>query len=67
MVIDAAKGIETQTKKLFRVCSVRGIPIMTFVNKMDRRGREPLSQSRPKRPRLLGGRSAVGQVVATQS
>jgi peptide chain release factor 3 len=43
MVIDAAKGIETQTKKLFQVCSIRGIPILTFVNKMDRLGRDPLS------------------------
>ncbi|MBR9647521.1 peptide chain release factor 3 [Clostridium tyrobutyricum] len=36
MVIDAAKGVEEQTKKLFHVCSLRGIPIFTFVNKMDR-------------------------------
>jgi len=36
MVIDGAKGIETQTKKLFKVCSMRGIPIFTFINKMDR-------------------------------
>jgi len=43
MVIDAAKGIETQTKKLFRVCSIRGIPILTFINKMDRLGRDPMS------------------------
>ncbi|MBI2373148.1 MAG: peptide chain release factor 3 [Deltaproteobacteria bacterium] len=42
MLIDAAKGVETQTKKLFRVCSDRGIPIFTFVNKLDRVGREPL-------------------------
>ncbi|MCQ2548103.1 MAG: peptide chain release factor 3 [Clostridia bacterium] len=36
MVIDGAKGIETQTKKLFKVCSMRGIPIFTFINKLDR-------------------------------
>ncbi|MEI9989959.1 MAG: peptide chain release factor 3 [Rhizomicrobium sp.] len=42
MVIDAAKGIETQTRKLFEVCRMRDIPIMTFVNKMDREARDPL-------------------------
>ncbi|MDL2254479.1 peptide chain release factor 3 [Ruminococcaceae bacterium OttesenSCG-928-I18] len=42
MVIDAAKGVEAQTKKLFRVCVMRGIPIFTFVNKMDREARAPL-------------------------
>lgn len=42
MVIDAAKGIEAQTKKLFQVCSMRGIPIFTFVNKLDREARDPL-------------------------
>jgi len=42
MVIDAAKGIETQTEKLFRVCSARKIPIITFVNKVDRPGPSPL-------------------------
>src|ERR1700730_10092727 len=36
MVIDAAKGIEAQTRKLFEVCRLRDIPIMTFINKMDR-------------------------------
>ena len=41
MVIDAAKGIETQTKKLFEVCRLRDIPIITFINKMDREGRDP--------------------------
>ncbi|MCF6409550.1 peptide chain release factor 3 [Pseudalkalibacillus salsuginis] len=41
MIIDAAKGVEAQTKKLFKVCSDRGIPIFTFINKMDRQGREP--------------------------
>lgn len=42
MLIDAAKGVEPQTEKLFRVCQLRGIPIFTFVNKMDRHGRDPL-------------------------
>ena len=41
MVIDAAKGIEPQTRKLFRVCAKRGIPIFTFINKMDREARDP--------------------------
>lgn len=43
MVLDSAKGIEAQTEKLFRVCRMRGIPILTFVNKMDHPGRDPLS------------------------
>lgn len=42
MLIDAAKGVEPQTRKLFEVCRMRGIPIFTFINKMDRPGREPL-------------------------
>lgn len=42
MVIDAAKGIEAQTRKLFEVCRLRDIPIVTFINKMDRESREPL-------------------------
>ena len=36
MVLDAGKGVETQTRKLFKVCRDRGIPIITFINKMDR-------------------------------
>src|SRR5512137_2247128 len=42
MVLDAAKGIEPQTRKLFDVCRQRGIPIFTFINKMDRPARPPL-------------------------
>jgi peptide chain release factor 3 len=42
MIIDSAKGIEAQTLKLFQVCRMRGIPIFTFINKMDRQGRPPL-------------------------
>ncbi len=41
MVIDAAKGVEAQTRKLFRVCAMRDIPIFTFINKMDRESRDP--------------------------
>jgi peptide chain release factor 3 len=42
MLIDGAKGVEPQTRKLFEVCRMRGIPIFTFINKMDRPSREPL-------------------------
>ncbi len=42
MVIDAGKGIEDQTRKLFEVCRQRGVPIFTFMNKMDRPARDPL-------------------------
>ncbi len=41
MVIDAAKGIEPQTRKLFKVCAMRNIPIFTFINKLDREARDP--------------------------
>ena len=43
MLEDAAKGLEPQTRKLFEVCRMREIPIFTFINKMDRPGREPLA------------------------
>ncbi len=42
MVIDAAKGIEARTRKLFEICRLRDIPIITFINKLDREAREPL-------------------------
>ena len=42
MIIDSAKGIEEQTLKLFKVCRMRGIPIFTFINKLDRQGKTPL-------------------------
>src|SRR3954449_10197165 len=42
MVIDAAKGIEAQTRKLFEVCRLRSVPIITFINKLDREGRPPV-------------------------
>ena len=41
MVIDASKGVEAQTKKLFKVCLLRDIPIFTFINKMDRDANDP--------------------------
>ena len=41
MVVDAAKGVEDQTRKLFHVCSLREIPIFTFINKMDREAQDP--------------------------
>ncbi|MFM8831074.1 MAG: GTP-binding protein, partial [Spartobacteria bacterium] len=42
MVVDAGKGIESQTRKLFEVCRKRGVPIFTFMNKLDRPARPPL-------------------------
>lgn len=41
MVIDASKGVENQTKKLFKVCLLRDIPVFTFINKMDREANDP--------------------------
>jgi peptide chain release factor 3 len=41
MVLDAAKGVETQTRKLFEVCSMHGIPVLTFINKMDLPAQDP--------------------------
>lgn len=41
MVIDGAKGIETQTRKLFKVCAMREIPVFTFINKLDRETKDP--------------------------
>jgi len=41
MMIDGARGVEEQTIKLFEVCRMRGIPIFTFINKMDRAARDP--------------------------
>ncbi len=42
MVIDSVKGVESQTRKLLEVCRLRNTPIMTFINKLDREGRDPL-------------------------
>ncbi|MEZ4247409.1 MAG: peptide chain release factor 3 [Polyangiales bacterium] len=41
MILDAAKGVEPQTRKLFHVCRMRGIPVVTFINKLDRPARDP--------------------------
>jgi len=43
MVLDHAKGIETQTRKLFEVCRLRDLPIITFINKLDREGQDPFN------------------------
>ncbi len=56
MLIDAAKGVEPQTRKLFEVCRMRGIPIFTFINKLDRPSREPLDLI-DELERVLGIRS----------
>ncbi|WP_017726904.1 peptide chain release factor 3 [Halalkalibacterium ligniniphilum] len=56
MLIDAAKGVEAQTKKLFKVCKMRGIPIFTFMNKLDRQGRDPF-ELMEELEELLGIRS----------
>jgi peptide chain release factor 3 len=42
MMLDAAKGIEEQTRKLFEVCRLRNVPIITFINKLDRESRDPV-------------------------
>ena len=42
MVLDASKGVETQTRKLFAACKLRGVPVLTFINKCDLPGRDPL-------------------------
>jgi peptide subunit release factor RF-3 len=42
MVLDAAKGVEAQTRKLFEVCRLRRVPVLTFINKLDLHGREPV-------------------------
>ncbi len=56
MLIDGAKGIEAQTIKLFHVCKLRGIPIFTFVNKMDRASKDPF-ELMEEIERVLGIRS----------
>ena len=55
MVLDAAKGIEPQTLKLFDVCRQRELPLLTFINKWDRPGREAARADR--RDRAAAGRS----------
>ncbi len=56
MVIDAGKGVETQTRKLFEVCARRGVPIFTFMNKLDRPARDPI-ELLDELERVLGIRS----------
>lgn len=56
MLIDVAKGVEAQTIKLFKVCRMRGIPIFTFINKLDRHGKEPF-QLMEELEEVLGIRS----------
>ncbi|GIO85729.1 peptide chain release factor 3 [Paenibacillus faecis] len=56
MLIDVAKGVEAQTIKLFQVCAKRGIPIFTFINKLDREGRNPF-ELMEEIERVLGIRS----------
>ena len=55
MLIDAAKGLEPQTLKLFQVCRHRGIPVITVINKWDRPGQTPLEliDGRPRTYRLI--------------
>ncbi len=65
MVIDAAKGVETQTRKLFDVCHLRGIPVMTFVNKMDLPGRDPLDLMQEVEQILKIHSSAINWPVGT--
>lgn len=56
MLIDVAKGVEAQTIKLFQVCAKRGIPIFTFINKLDREGQNPF-ELLEEIERVLGIRS----------
>ncbi|GAA4710318.1 peptide chain release factor 3 [Brevibacillus fulvus] len=56
MIIDVAKGVEAQTIKLFKVCRMRGIPIFTFINKLDRHGKDPF-ELLEELERVLGIRS----------
>ena len=52
MVIDSAKGVEPQTEKLMEVCRMRNTPIITFINKLDREGLDPLDCSMKSRDKL---------------
>ena len=67
MVIDGSKGVEAQTRKLFKVCAMRHIPIFTFVNKMDREAKDPFdlldewSVSWASRPMPSTGPSAAAR------
>jgi small GTP-binding protein len=63
MVIDAAKGIEERTRKLFEICRLRDIPIITFINKFDREAQSPFAP-RPASWRMHHTR--LGQRVRTE-
>src|SRR5918996_692969 len=67
MVIDAAKGVETQTRKLFQVCRLRRIPVLTLVNKMDLPGRPPLDLMTEVEQALSIHASAVNWPVGSGS
>src|SRR4249919_1540919 len=67
MVIDAAKGVETQTRKLFAVCRLRRIPVLTFVNKMDLPGRPPLDLMTEVEQALTIHASAVNWPIGSGS
>ena len=60
MVIDAAKGIEPQTRKLFKICAMRHIPIFTFINKLDREARDPFELMEQLENEFGIGTSAAG-------
>ena len=62
MVLDAAKGIEPQTLKLFEVCRDRGLPLLTFINKWDRPGRDPL-ELLDEIERLIGVHAHAGHLA----
>jgi peptide chain release factor 3 len=67
MVIDAAKGVEAQTRKLFAVCRMRRIPVLTFVNKMDLPGRPPLDLMTEVEQALTIHASAVNWPIGSGS
>ena len=60
MVIDGSKGVEAQTRKLFKVCTLRHIPIFTFINKMDRDARDPFELCEQIEQELFGQRRFTG-------
>ena len=59
MVIDAARGIQAQTRKLFEVCRLRDMPIITFINKLDRESREPFELLEEIEETLAGGEETI--------
>ena len=65
MLIDAAKGVEPQTKKLFAICRARRIPLFTFINKMDRPSRDPL-ELLDELENVLGHRRVPDELAARQ-